>query len=166
VTLARLLRARGIRGEISADGMGTRLSRFEELGPCTLYGPGGSERKVEIESVWEHRNQPVFKFRGIDTMTDAEQIQGYELRIPLEERAPAPEGEYFHSDLIGCEVIDKNGGRVGSVTSWEDFGGTGILVVDSGGKEMMVPFASSICKEIDVAGKRIVVELPEGLRDL
>ena len=146
--------------------MGTRLSRFEELGPVTLYGPGGSERKVEIESVWEHRNQPVFKFRGIDTMTGAEELQGYELRIPLEERAPAPEGEFFHSDLIGCEMVEKDGGAVGTVTSWEDFGGTGLLVVDCGGKEIMVPFARSICTEIDVAGKRIVVELPEGLKDV
>jgi 16S rRNA processing protein RimM len=146
--------------------MGTRLSPFEELQRCTLYGPGGNERKVEIESVWAHRNQPVFKFRGIDTMTGAEELQGYELRIPLEERAPAPEGEFFHSDLIGCDVVEQDATAVGTVTGWEDFGGTGLLVVKSGEKEIMVPFARSICKEIDVAGKRIVVELPEGLKDV
>jgi 16S rRNA processing protein RimM len=165
VTLARLLRARGIRGEIAADGLGTRLSRFGELQRCTLYSPDGKERTVEIESVWEHRNQPVFKFRGIDTMSGAEELQGYELRIPLEERAPVPEGEYFHSDLVGCEVVERNGGLLGTVTGWEDFGGTGLLVV-KGEKELMVPFAGRICVEIDVAAKRIVVELPEGLKDL
>src|SRR5664279_3993046 len=107
--------------------MGTRLSRFDELKRCTLYGPGGKERAVEIESVWEHRNHPVFKFRGIDTMTAAEELQGYELRIPLAERAPAPEGEYFHSDLMDCRVVERDGTALGKVTAWEEFGGSGIL---------------------------------------
>ncbi len=145
--------------------MGTRLARFDELKRCTLYGPGGKERAVEIESVWEHRNHPVFKFRGIDTMTAAEELQGYELRIPLAERAQAPEGEYFHSDLMDCEVVERDGTALGKVTAWEEFGGSGILVV-SGEKELMIPFASKFLVEIDVAGKRIVVDLPEGLKEL
>jgi 16S rRNA processing protein RimM len=165
VALARLVRARGVRGEISADGLGTRISRFSELGRCTLYKPGLPDRAVEIESVWEYRGHPVLKFRGIDTMTGAEELQGYELRIPLEERAPAPEGEYFHSDLIGCEMVERDGGVVGTVTGWEDFGGNGLLIVQ-GEKELMVPFVSRICVDIDVAAKRIVVELPEGLKEL
>ena len=165
MTLARLLRARGIRGEIAADGMGTRLSRFDGLKRCTLYGPGGKERVVDIESVWEHRNHPVFKFRGIDTMTAAEELQGFELRIPMAERAPVPEGEYFHSDLIDCQVVERDGTVLGAVTAWEAFGGSGILVV-TGEKELMIPFAKKFLVEIDVAGKRIVVDLPEGLKDL
>jgi len=160
-----LLRARGIKGEIAADGLGTRLSRFEELPRCTLYGPKGQQRILEIESVWEHRAQPVFKFKGIDTMTAAEELQGYELRIPLEERAPVPEGEYFHSDLIGCEIVEADGNKLGTVTGWEDFGATGLLVV-KGEKELMIPFAKKFCFEIDVAGKRIVVNLPEGLKEI
>ena len=163
--MARLLRARGIRGEIAADGMGTRLSRFDELKRCTLYGPGGTERVVDIESVWEHRNNPIFKFRGIDTMTAAEELQGFELRIPMAERAPVPEGEYFHSDLIDCQVVERDGTVLGAVTAWEEFGGSGILVV-TGEKELMIPFAKKFLVEIDVAGKRIVVDLPEGLKDL
>ena len=141
------------------------MSRFDELAGCTVYGPDGRTRTLEIESVWEQKNQPVFKFRGIDTMTAAEELQGYELRIPLEQRAPVPEGEYFHSDLIGCEVVEADGSPVGTVTGWEDFGGTGLLVV-KGEKELMIPFAKKICVTIDVAGKRIVVELPEGLKEI
>jgi 16S rRNA processing protein RimM len=147
--------------------MGTRLERFEQLQRPTLYGPDGRENPVEIESVWEFRGHPVFKFRGVDSMTEAEKLQGYELRIPLEERAPAPEGEYFHSDLIDCEVVERTGEPVGVVTGWQDSGGTGLLVVKGEGeKEILVPFAKAVCVEIDVASKRIVVELPEGLKDL
>ncbi len=98
-------------------------------------------------------------------MTAAEELQGFELRIPMAERAPVPEGEYFHSDLIDCQVVERDGTVLGAVTAWEEFGGSGILVV-TGEKELMIPFAKKFLVEIDVAGKRIVVDLPEGLKDL
>jgi ribosomal 30S subunit maturation factor RimM len=49
------------------------------------------------------------------------------------------------------------------VTRFEESGGSGLLVV---GKDLLVPFARAICVEIDLAGRRIVVDLPEGLKDL
>ena len=75
------------------------------------------------------------------------------------------EGEYFQSDLIGCEVVDRRTGEsMGRVTAWDEGGGaSGLLVVDG---QLLIPFARSICVEIDPAAKRIAVELPEGLKDL
>lgn len=119
--------------------------------------------QVEVESAWEHNGQLVLKFRGFDTRTDAERIQGFELRIPLADRPPVPAGEYYLSDLIGCEVVERDGNSLGRVTEWQDIG-TGLLVV--GDEDLMIPFVRSFCVEIDLAARRIVVELPEGLRDL
>jgi len=101
-------------------------------------------------------------------MTGAEELQGYELRIPLEERAPVPEGEYFHSDLIGCSVVEQDGTAVGTVTGWKisaaaAAGSKGRDV--KGEKELMILSPADL-REIDVAGKRIVVQLPEGLKEL
>jgi 16S rRNA processing protein RimM len=87
-----------------------------------------------------------------------------EVRIPLAERTELAPGEFFQSDLVGCEVVDrKSGERVGRVEAWQDGGGSGLLVVEGG---LLIPFARSICVEIDVQARRIVVELPEGLREL
>ena len=120
--------------------------------------------RVEIESVWEHGDRLVFKFNGIDNISDAEVWQGAELRVPAAERAPLDEGEFYFSDLIGCEVWDrKQGDRVGVVTAMREFGGPGLLELDNG---MLVPYARAICVNIDPAAKRIDVELPEGLREL
>ncbi len=165
VTLAVLKKARGIRGEVSCDGLGTRTDRFEGLENAVLRAPDGRERPVEIESAWDHNGRLILKFRGIDDMTSAEALEGFELRIPKSERPPAPDGEFYFSDLVGCEVVEKKDGRsLGKVKTWEEFGPTPLLVV--GEKDLMVPFAGSICVEVDVAGKRIVVDLPEGLEDL
>jgi 16S rRNA processing protein RimM len=121
---------------------------------------------LEVESVWRHRGALIVKFRGIDSISAAERLEGAEVRIPLEQRAPLAEGEYYQSDLVGCEVIDRRSGQLlGVVKALEEYGGPGLLVVE-GPRELMIPFARAICPEIDVAGRRILVELPEGLADL
>jgi 16S rRNA processing protein RimM len=100
----------------------------------------------------------------VDTISDAELLYGCEVRIPASERTALDKGEYFQSDLIGCEVVDRRtGDSIGHVTAWDDGGGSGLLVVDD---TLLVPFARSICVEIDPAAKRIAVDLPDGLKDL
>jgi 16S rRNA processing protein RimM len=136
------------------------------LNRAFLVNADGSQvRPVEVDSAWEHKGRVILKFRGIDDMSSAEELRGMELRIPLEDRPPAPEEEFYHSDLIGCEVVDQSGRSLGHVKGWREYGAAGLLEV-KGEKEFLVPFAKAICLVIDVARKRIVVDLPEGLEDL
>jgi 16S rRNA processing protein RimM len=110
----------------------------------------------------------VFKFRGVDTISEAERLRGREVRIPLASRLVLPPGEYYQSDLVGCEVVERaTGAPVGRVRKWQEAGGPALLEVEGvSGEEILVPFASSICVEIDVERRRILVDLPEGLKDL
>jgi 16S rRNA processing protein RimM len=134
-----------------------------------LFGlPGSSEsRDFEIESVWEQKGRLIFKFRGIDSIDDAEKLRGAEVRLPIEERLPLQEGEYYQTDLIGCGMIDRGSGeRLGVVTGLQEYGGPLLLEVETPGEPLLVPFARAICVEIDVANRRILADLPEGLLDL
>jgi 16S rRNA processing protein RimM len=152
---------------VEAVPLSNRPGRFERI--SELYLGGGEERgAILVEEVWEHRGRLVFKFRGVDSVSEAERLRGVELRIPLASRMPLSPGEYYQSDLVGCEVFERaTGQRVGSVSEWRDAGGPGLLVVgEDGGGELLIPFATSICVEIDPRSRRIVVELPEGLKDL
>jgi 16S rRNA processing protein RimM len=117
-----------------------------------------------VESTWFHNGTLIFKFRGVDTISDAETLAGAEVRVPMSQRAPLEAGEFFQSDLVGCQVVDRSTGEsLGRVSGWEDSGGPGLLVVEGG---LLIPFARAICVEIDLEAKRIAVELPEGLKDL
>ena len=163
VTVARLGKARGIRGEITALPLSDRPERFGSLGQVYLCGTGAPV-PYQVERTWFHNRTLIFKFEGVDTMSDAELLSGTEVRVPLADRMPAEPGEYFQSDLVGCEVVDRaSGASLGRVEDWQDGGGRGLLVVTGG---MMIPFARAICVEIDVAARRIAVDLPEGLREL
>ncbi|MBI1896522.1 MAG: 16S rRNA processing protein RimM [Acidobacteria bacterium] len=168
VTLARLTRPRGTRGEVLAEPLSDQpLERFQRLGRAFLLDPETGERaEHRVESVWEHQGRLVFKFAGIDRIEDAGKVAGRQVQVPREERAPLPQGEFYLSDLVGCTVVERDGTELGTVTDWENYGGPDLLRVEGPGGELLIPFVRSICPEIDPAGRRIVVDLPEGLKDL
>ncbi len=169
VTLAVLSRVWGRRGELTAVSMTGRPERLRDLHNVFLFRAASPDEPfpAEVESVWEHRGLSVFKFRDIDSISDAEPLQGAEVRVPASERAQAPPDEFYHSDLVGCEVVERGTGKVlGAVSRIDEYGGPGILTVEGPEGELLVPFARSICVEIDVAARRIVVVLPEGLKEL
>lgn len=165
VTVALLGKPRGNRGEVTAVAF-SKPDRFQFLNEVLLVRPGSgnSSKPATVESTWFHGGVLIFKFRGIESISDAETLSGAEVRIPVAQRAALEAGEYFQSDLLGCDVIERTTGeRLGRVTAWDDSGGAGLLVLDSG---MMIPFARSICVAIDPTTRRIEVELPAGLKEL
>ncbi len=167
MALAVLARVWGRRGELFAVSLSGGPERFQDLREVYLLGAVGAERPIEIESVREYRGGLIFKFRGVDSIEEAEPLQRAEVRIPREARRQLPPDEYFQSDLVGCEVFERESReRLGVVTACREYGGPLLLEVERQGEPLLIPFARSICVEIDVAGRRIVVDLPEGLKEL
>ena len=169
VTIAVLVKARGIRGEISAANLSSGAGRFEGLENGRLFGAGcpPEGRPVVVESAWDHGGRVILKFSGVDSMSIAETLAGLELCVPETERPPAPEGEYYQSDLFDCELWTRSGTLLGKVTGLENFGGPSLLEVRTpAGKELLVPFVRSLLVEVDLPGKRLVMDPPEGLTEL
>lgn len=190
VTVARILRARGNKGEVAAELLTDFPERLPEIKNLFLLAESGLRRPVELRVFWRDRNHPeksVFHFAGVDSISDAEKLRGMDVQIPLEQRAALPAGKYFVSDLIGCAVFEVSGSKAAAVSSspcslaetpamlgkvrdvffpGEGQPGTPLLAVDAREGELLVPLADEICTRIDVAARRIEVQLPEGLRDL
>ena len=103
-------------------------------------------------------------------MDDARKLVGLEVQVPLADRVKLPAGSYYISDLVGCAVHEKGGSAVGLVRDVEIHGdevsGTPNLVVDTARGELLIPLAQEICVDVDTAARRILVVLPEGLREL
>jgi 16S rRNA processing protein RimM len=187
VTVARILRPHGRRGEVACEiltDFPERLKRlkFAELRGVRRDGHVDDARRTAIRSCWlshSRGGQAIFHFEGSDSITDAEKLVGLEVQIPLSDRIQLPAGSYYITDLAGCEVREAiigspaggNGGAVvGQVRDVQITGegvtGTPILVVDSPRGELLIPLAQEICVRVDVAARVIEVVLPEGLRDL
>jgi len=191
VILARILRARGNKGEVAAEiltDFPERLTRMWEV--FAGHADGKDEpRRLALKSCWlsqNHRGQAVFHFAGVDSISEAEKFRGLDVLLPFEQRVALPAGQYFVSDLIGCSVFEtpsappvmssspcsiaEDPALLGTVRDvqfpGEEISGTPLLEVETSGGEILIPLAMDICTRIDTAARRIDVLLPDGLRDL
>jgi 16S rRNA processing protein RimM len=127
-------------------------------------------REVELIHHWQHKGGIVLHFAGIDSISAAETLKGLTVAIPRTERAALAEDEFFIGDLIGCALIDVSGFEPVTVGEIEDVdrtaGPVALLVVQGKSGEILIPFAKSYLRGIDLAAKRVEMALPEGLVEL
>jgi 16S rRNA processing protein RimM len=173
VTVARILRPHGRRGEVASEILTDFPQRLTKLTSVELWDGRFEPRQVAVRSCWLSQSrggQAIFHFEGSDSIDDAEKLVGLEVQIPLAARMPLPSGSYYVTDLIGCELRERDGDAIGRVSdvqfTGEDVSGTPVLVADSLQGELLIPLAQDICVAIDIAARRIEVVLPEGLREL
>jgi 16S rRNA processing protein RimM len=167
VVVARLVRVRGLRGELVADLLTDFPDRFEGLESIIGVAPDGELRSLQIEEHWFHQHRIVFKFAGYDSIEAAQDLVGYQLAVPENERVELPSGHFYDWELAGCEVINTSGENLGRVREVMRTGGVELLVVEGRAvNEFLIPMAEDICVEIDVDKKIIRVDPPEGLLEL
>jgi 16S rRNA processing protein RimM len=164
VLVGRVARAHGNKGQVIVNPeTDFPESRFS-VGGVLLVGPEAAARA--IRTVRFHLGRPIVSLEGVETMNDAEALAGAELRVPARALESLPEGTFYHHDLIGCDVVDTRGRTIGTVASVEGTVGASRLAVTGAQGEILIPLVADICERIDVAGKRIVVNPPEGLLEL
>jgi 16S rRNA processing protein RimM len=174
VTLAHLLRPQGRKGELLAD----MLTNFPEkfTGRIVQVGPEGKSTEYTIESYFlptgRNAGRVVLKFANVDSINDAEKLNGLEVTIPPEERVELDEDEAYISDLVGCAVFNSEK-EIGIVEDVEAPAGSesldlaSILVVKgTNGEEHLIPFVKAYIISIDIAAKRIRMNLPDGLLEI
>jgi 16S rRNA processing protein RimM len=165
IVVARIAKTRGLRGETVADVLTDFPERFEDLETILAVKPGGARDELKIEKFWFQKNRIILKFAGIDSIEAAESLRGAEICVPETEAVELEEGEYFDWELEQCAVETVDGESIGRVKEIMRTGGTEILVVAGAEKEYLIPFAETICTEVDVENKLIKIDAPEGLLD-
>jgi len=174
VAVVRLGRCRGLRGEIYGDVLNPPES-YGWLRRVWLRGAGGAllfdGKPLDVVEARPYKGRLILRFAGIDSVEAAHPLTGCEAVVPRGELPPLPEGEYYLSDLVGCTVVDRRtGAPAGTVTGWQDFGGSILLEMEpageAGGGVVWIPFTRSICVEIRPGDRLLVVDPPEGLFEL
>lgn len=164
VAIAKIAKPRGLKGEVVADILTDFPERFESLGNVTAVLENGERRELKIEESWFQNKRIVLKFEGIDSIDAAEEIRNAEICVAESEAVELDDGEFYDWQLEGCDVETVDGTTVGKVRELMRTAATENLVVD-GEREYLIPFAESICVEVDIDEKRIVIDPPEGLLD-
>jgi len=172
ITLARVVKTQGRHGEVAAEMHSDVPGRFAAgmklfaLPKAQDLKAQESRRELEVEELWPHKGLVVLKFRGVDSMNDAELLIGSELQVPSAERADLEPGWNYVSDLIGCTVLDhaREIGRIEDVQFGA--GEAPLLIVSSAGKKFDVPFAEAYLEGVDTAQRQVRMNLPEGMLEI
>jgi len=187
ITLARVVKTQGRRGEVAAEvhsdvperfAAGMKLFALQSAGGARP--PSAQETSAErvclvIEDLWPHKGLLVLKFSGVDSISDAEALIGSELQVPRSERAQLEQGWTYVSDLIGCTVFDLSSGASREIGRIEDVqfgaGEAPLLIVASscdGGEftKYDVPFAQAYLDGVNLARKEVRMRLPEGMLEI
>lgn len=188
VWLALLRRPQGRKGELYAEILTDFPEKFTERrqlwllrdrlsAPRPGQPPAQSSalpRQVTLANHWVHKGGVILHFEGVNSISDAEALAGLVVAIPREQRAPLAEDEAYIADLIGCTVFDVASGQCAAVGEIESVDRTAgpvpLLVLRSADpkrtEEILIPFAKSYLRKVDVESKRIEMALPVGLVNL
>ena len=166
VTLARVKKTQGRKGEVAVEVHSDVPGRFAE--GMRLFALGDEKRReLEVEDLWPHKEFLVLKFRGVDSISDAEALVGCELQVPVSQRAELGAGWNYVSDLVGCTVLD-HGREIGRIADVQFGAGEAplLVVADGAGRKFEVPFAEAYLEAVDMAGREVRMNLPPGLLEI
>ena len=158
ICVARIGAAHGVRGAV-------KLWTFtRDPLAVKLYGPlstrdGG--REFEVTVAREAKGHLVATLKGVTTRQQAERLNGIELYVSREKLPPTEENEYYHADLVGLAAVTTAGQPLGSVVAIHNFGAGDIIeIAPPRGASMLLPFSNAVVPTVDLAGGRVVIELP------
>jgi 16S rRNA processing protein RimM len=150
IALAAIAGAHGVRGEV-------RLKLFSDsvdslTAHDTLYVRGAARRLLAVRD----GKAPVARFEGISDRATAEALRGSLVEVDRSALPPLDEGEYYYSDLIGLEVLDRSGNAAGIVTSVENYGAGDLLEIEgANGRRSLIPFRAGIA---DLEDGRVLID--------
>ncbi|MGQ0734608.1 MAG: ribosome maturation factor RimM [Acidobacteriota bacterium] len=166
VLVGFVARTHGRRGEVIVNPE-TDFAPARFRPGATLFArvASGPVERVTLTSARFQQGRPIVGITGIGSINEAERMAGAELRIAASQQQKLPDGQYYHHELIGCEMVTTDGQALGTVTSVEGSGAASRLVVRGPRAELLVPLVDEFCR-IDVTARRIVVSLPDGLLEV
>src|SRR6201747_1092910 len=159
ICIARIGAAHGVRGAV-------KLWTFTE-DPLAVktYGPlltKDGARSFEVATAREAKGHLVATLKGIATREEAERLNGIELYIARDKLPATDENEYYHADLIGPDAVNAANEPLGRVIAIHNFGAGDIIeIAPAHGATMLLPFTNAVVPSVDLAGGRVIIELPD-----
>jgi 16S rRNA processing protein RimM len=166
VCVGKIVKVRGTEGEVEADLLGgTVLSLPEPLRVFLEKIEGGGAEPFDVIGRKRVGKRLALKLEGVDAPESARKLVGYSVMVPASILPAIPEGRYYHYQIVGLEVVTRDGTSLGRIQEILETGSNDVYAVSYGEEEILIPATDNVVKEIDLDSGRIVVELPPGLVD-
>ena len=161
--LGQIVNVKGLKGEVKVNSFTDDNTKFERI-PNVFIKQKGNLKEYSIEKVGYSKNQVIIKFKGVDTVEEAETLRNSYIVVDREIFGELPEGVYYIADLLGLDVYTEDGTLLGKVDDIFSTGANDVYVVkDELGKQKLLPGIDAVIKQIDLESGKIIVNLIEGL---
>ena len=159
ICIARIGAPHGVRGAV-------KLWTFtEDPLAVTQYGPLATRdgaRSFEVATAREAKGHLVATLKGVATREEAERLNGIDLYIARDKLPATDDNEYYHPDLIGLAAVNAANEPIGRVSAIHNFGAGDIIeIAPPHGATMLLPFTNAVVPSVDLAGGRVIIELPK-----
>lgn len=163
VTVGRIRKPHGVRGGLSVEVLSDVEARLDIGSEVEIVLQGQPTRSAVIVGASGRGKALVLRFEGIETREAAEELRGAELEVSRAAVPGAPPGSYYFFELVGCLCSDTKAGELGRVERVVEDGGGLVLEIRRGDQTLLVPFVRAYLVNVDTQGRRLDLELPEGL---
>lgn len=161
--LGQIVNVKGLKGEVKVNSFTDDNTKFERI-PNVFLKQKGNLKEYSIEKVGYSKNQVIIKFKGVNTVEEAETLRNAYIVVDREIFGELPEGVYYIADLLGLDVYTEDGTLLGKVDDIFSTGSNDVYVVkDELGKQKLLPGIDEVIKQIDLESGKIIVNLIEGL---
>ncbi len=165
VVVGRVTGVRGLKGDLVVEVLSDVPGRLEVGARLALVLPNGGRREVQVTSAAVHPRGAVLRLRGVEDRDAALALRGATFEIPRPAAPVRDEGAFFEYELVGCVCVDRSAGELGVLEDVIENGGGQLLRIVGERGVLLVPFVESFLEQVDVAGRKIALRLPDGLVD-
>ncbi len=148
----------GVKGEV-------RLKSFcAEPAAISIYAPLSDEsgKSYDVKITRTIKNGLAARLSGVSSKEAADALKGTRLFAPRDRLPELDDDEFYHADLLGMAVLDTGGTKLGSVKAVLNHGAGDLLEVNTGQGVVLLPFSLAVVPTVDLAGRRIIVDPPDG----
>ncbi len=162
LSIGQIVNVHGFKGDVKVYPLTNDMSRFKNL-KAVYVEENNQLVKYKIEELKFLSTTIAMKLNGIDTEEAANKLRNFYIKVDRKSAVKLPKDSYFICDLIDLEVYDEKGLLLGTIRDVIQTGSNDVYVVQTSGKDILIPALKEVVKEIDIKNKKIVVELLEGL---
>lgn len=155
----------GIKGEVKVFPTTDDPKRFKKNVELIL-DTGKEEMLLTVEGVKFFKQFVILKFKGIDNINEIEKYKGKSLFVTRENAVRLKKDEYFIADLMGIEIWEDTGSKLGILKDVIETGANDVYVIAlEEGKELLIPAIKECILEVDIENRKMIIHVMEGLRD-
>ena len=161
--IGQIVNTFGIKGMVKVKPFTDDIKRFDYLENIYIE-KNNTQKEYEIEEVKYHKDMVLIKFKGVDTVEQAELLRNAYLTISRDSVEKLEEGRYYIVDMLGLEVYTDEQVLLGTLDDIFNTGSNDIYVVkDKQGKQILLPAIQDVIKQIDMENRKMIVHLLPGL---